>query len=177
MHCIDLKVVLENSGAGPYRDLVTRRTGQLVRGVVEAVLATMDGRDIVVIDFGGVRCLDWSCADEIIAKLIDVHGRMRYFLLLGVTEAHRDALDAVLARRGLAAVARDRAERAMVLGAVSEAGRRVFMAMAQRGAVDARHIAEALALPLSQARQAIEELLDRRLAVAFGTGARVLRTA
>ncbi|MEJ2237442.1 MAG: hypothetical protein P8X82_04015, partial [Gemmatimonadales bacterium] len=60
-----------------------------------------------VIDFGAVGCLDISCADEIVGKLLLDHGQVRYFLLRGVTEAHCEAINWVLERHGLAVVAED----------------------------------------------------------------------
>ena len=51
-------------------------------------------------DFTGVGCLDYSCADEIVAKL--VRDKVKVLLLRGLTEAHREAIQPVLAGAGLA---------------------------------------------------------------------------
>jgi hypothetical protein len=56
-----------------------------------------------VIDFTGVGCLDYSCADEIVAKLL--RDRVRVLVLRGMTEAHRDAIEPVLETAGLVAFA------------------------------------------------------------------------
>jgi len=51
-------------------------------------------------DFTGVGCLDYSCADEIVAKL--VRDKIKVLLLRGLTDAHREAIEPVLAGAGLA---------------------------------------------------------------------------
>ncbi|HEX9703940.1 MAG TPA: hypothetical protein VGA20_01680 [Gemmatimonadales bacterium] len=98
---IDVHAVLRASVSGVYTDLVTRPTGRAVRERIERDIG--DGRAAVaVMDFTGVGCLDYSCADEIVANLL--RERVRVLLLRGVTEAHRDAIEAVLAGHGLAVV-------------------------------------------------------------------------
>jgi len=61
-----LKEELKNGS----RDLVTRQSGQLIRERVERDL--LDEREGVVIslDFSKIGVIDYSCADEIVAKLI-----------------------------------------------------------------------------------------------------------
>ena len=96
--------------ASPNANLVTRPTGRAVR---EAIEARLDGAGqqvfVSVIDLTGVRVLDFSCADEVVAGLL-----LRYlpperpsnvFLLFrAVQEVHGHAVGEVLARHGLAAV-------------------------------------------------------------------------
>lgn len=100
---IDLRVILRSSVASPYDDLVTRRTGAAVRGGIERALAETPGNQPTIIDFSAVRCLDLSCADEIVAKLLLNHGARR-FILRGLSESQRDALEPVLSHQQLAVV-------------------------------------------------------------------------
>ena len=99
MQLIMIHEVLQQSVAGFYADLVTRPTGRAVRENIERDLPT---GTIAVMDFTGVGCLDYSCADEIVAKL--VRDKVRVLLLRGLSDAHRDAIEPVLAGHGLAAV-------------------------------------------------------------------------
>ncbi|MEX2156842.1 MAG: hypothetical protein WD773_08380 [Gemmatimonadales bacterium] len=96
---IMIHAVLQQSVAGFYTDLVTRPTGRAVRENIERDLPT---GTIAVMDFTGVGCLDYSCADEIIAKL--VRDKVRVLLLRGLTDSHREAIEPVLAGAGLAAL-------------------------------------------------------------------------
>lgn len=100
---IDVRVILRSSVASAYDDLVTRRTGAAVRGGIERALADTPGDQPAIIDFSAVRCLDLSCADEIVAKLLLNHGTRR-FILRGLSESQRDALEPVLAHQQLAVV-------------------------------------------------------------------------
>ena len=94
---IMVQTVLQQAVSGFYTDLVTRPTGRAVRENIERELPP---GTIAVMDFTGVGCLDYSCADEIVAKL--VRDKVRVLLLRGLTDAHREAIEPVLAGAGLA---------------------------------------------------------------------------
>jgi hypothetical protein len=100
---IDVHAVLQESVSGVYADLVTRPTGRVVREGIERVMAAVDA-DIAIarIDFTGVGCIDYSCADEIVAKLL--RGRPAVLVLTGISEGHREAIEPVLAGHHLAAL-------------------------------------------------------------------------
>ena len=68
---IDVHAALQESGSGVFADLVTRPTGRFVRAYIERALASVpDAVAVTRIDFTGVGCIDYSCADEIVAKLL-----------------------------------------------------------------------------------------------------------
>ncbi|MBI1967006.1 MAG: hypothetical protein HYS40_03360 [Gemmatimonadetes bacterium] len=99
---IDVHAVLQQSVAGYYADLVTRPTGRAVRESIETVLREAGEAAIARMDFSGVGCIDYSCADEIVAKLLREHGLV--LLLRGISEGHREAIEPVLQGHGLAAL-------------------------------------------------------------------------
>ena len=94
---IMVHAILQQSVAGLYTDLVTRPTGRAVRENIERDLPL---GSIAVMDFTGVGCLDYSCADEIVAKL--VRDKVKVLLLRGLTDSHRESIEPVLAGAGLA---------------------------------------------------------------------------
>ena len=97
---IDVHAVLQRSVPGYYADLVTRPTGRAVREQIER--AIVGGEPAVArIDFSGVGCIDYSCADEVIAKLLR---EVRVLLLRGLSDGHREMIEPVLLGHGLAAV-------------------------------------------------------------------------
>jgi len=113
---IDVHAMLRESVSATYADLVTRPTGRVVRERIERAIASSDGRDaegragggeddvtIARMDFTGVGCIDYSCADEIVAKLLRGM-RPAVLLLSGLADGHRDAIDSVLTGHGLAAL-------------------------------------------------------------------------
>ncbi len=65
---IDLGKVCQENGASNH--LVTRPTGRAVREAVEERLRSLGPRTLVTLDFLGVGIVDYSCADEVVAKLI-----------------------------------------------------------------------------------------------------------
>ena len=102
---IDVHAVLQESVSGIYADLVTRPTGRVVRERIERVMATAGGTgDVAIarIDFTGVGCIDYSCADEIVAKLL--RDRPAVLVLMGLADGHREAIEPVLAGHRLAAL-------------------------------------------------------------------------
>lgn len=144
MHHIDLKAILDQTNSSLHGNLVTRPTGRVVRSSIEEALAGDDGEPYAVIDFGTVRCLDYSCADEIVARLLREHGSARYFFLQGVTPSHCEAIEHVLERHALTVVARDREGHVRVLGPVPEQARIALSAFADRGLASAEELAEHL---------------------------------
>jgi len=115
---IDVHAVLRESVSAMYADLVTRPTGRVVRERIERAIARADGRGDVTIarmDFTGVGCIDYSCADEIVAKLL--RGRPAVLVLSGLADGHREAIDSVLSGHGLAALLERRDGTLEALGA------------------------------------------------------------
>jgi len=108
---IDMHAVLQQSVSSLYTDLVTRPTGRVVRERIEQAIAGLGGAGgpdgagemtIARIDFAGVGCIDYSCADEIVAKLL--RDRPAVLVLSGISEGHREAIEPVLTGHGLAAL-------------------------------------------------------------------------
>ena len=98
---IDVRALLRDSPAGCYTDLVTRPTGRVVRERIERALVEPEAAGpVVCMDFTGVGCIDYSCADEIVAKL--AAGRAVVLVLRGLAAGHFQAIEPVLAGHGLA---------------------------------------------------------------------------
>lgn len=166
---ISLRRVLQEAVAAPYRHLVTRATGAAVRGRIEAVLADADWT-ITLLDFSGVDCLDLSCADEIVAKLLlAAASRDRVVILAGVQEEQRDALEHVLVHHRLAVAATFTGTGAAdVLGFASDDARAAFTALRAHGPADAALLAARLDWALERATAALEDLGRHRIARAAG---------
>ena len=132
---ICLHRVLRESVTTPYRNLVTRATGAAVRGRIEAALA-LSACEVAVLDFSEVELLDFSCADEIVAKLVLSAARPgRALVLLGVRDEQREALDHVLAHHRVAVTARLHGSgEPVLLGSVTPDLHAAFAALRARGA-------------------------------------------
>lgn len=166
---ISLRRVLQEAVAAPYRHLVTRATGAAVRGRIEAVLADADWT-ITLLDFSGVDCLDLSCADEIVAKLLlAAASRNRVVILAGVQEEQRDALEHVLVHHRLAVAATFSGTGAAdVLGWTSSDAREAFASLRVDGPADPARLAARLDWQPERAEAALEDLERHRIAHAAG---------
>jgi len=91
---------MQESSSGAYMDLVTRPTGRVVRERIERTFDATGGPTVARMDFRGVGCLDYSCADEIVARLL--RERPAVLLLTGITDGHREAIEPVLVGHRLA---------------------------------------------------------------------------
>jgi hypothetical protein len=101
-----VRPALHVSVAALCSNLVTRPTGRAVRAAIEREIARTPGICLSVLDFSRVGVLDFSCADEVIAKLLDRYRRAdrpveAFFVVRGVSEHHREPIEAVLRRHGL----------------------------------------------------------------------------
>jgi len=166
---ISLHHVLQEAVATPYRNLVTRATGIAVRGRIEATLATGGGHT-TLLDFSGVDCLDMSCADEIVAKLLlAAASGDRVLVLTGVREEQREALEHVLAHHRLAVAACFRGTDAPdVLGWISVDAREAFADLRRRGSTDVSGLAGRVTWPVERAAVALDELAGHRIAQPIG---------
>jgi len=162
---IRLNDVLRETTQRPLRDLVTRPTGAAIRGrIQETILAT--GFPTTRLDFSGVGFLDFSCADEIVAKLLRDSAADHYLVLWDLDETQAEAIDHVLERQDLAVVAVPRGGSPLLLGAASAELRLAFRAVLEGGPGDAGRLASRLAWSLERAADALQLLALRRLVVA-----------
>lgn len=167
---IDVSSVLRRTVCDLYSNLVTRPTGATVRQAIEEALAEQPEPNVTVIDFSRVTLLDFSCADEIVGKLLDAHQRLgerrrTYFMIRGVHDAHLEAIEAVLERYDLAVIVQDDTGTAHLVGTLDDGARRVWQLVRQRGEVGATDLAEALGEPADTYSRVLDELSARRLVV------------
>lgn len=161
---VDVRDLLERSVANLYSHLVTRPTGRAVRLAIESQLDELGGPALSVVDLSSVVVLDYSCADEVVAKLVlRARGdeRPAYFVFQGVRGHHRDPIESALERHGLGAVAETAPARFELLGSGTEVERRLWMRVEEAGTLPASRIAEVA--PGDEERRGLETLVERRL--------------
>lgn len=169
MRHIDLSSVLRQTLACDlYSNLVTRPTGAAVRTQIEQLLGDVDGtRALTIIDFSQVSMIDFSCADEVVAKLLmrytaDDAPRDAYFLFRGVSDDHWVAIEAALERHGLA-LAVENADGVSVAGVLSDDERNTWEVAYRLGSANADDIALATGADSTQVRGTLDALCGRRL--------------
>ena len=168
MH-IDLSSVLRQTlSCELYSNLVTRPTGAAVRTQIEALLADARERSLTVIDFSHVGMIDFSCADEVVAKLLlryvaaERVDREAYFLFRGVTDDHWDAIETVLERHGLALVL-ETTHGARIVGMVNDGERAAWEKVYEMGRTVPAELASALGGDERDALALLDRLHRRRL--------------
>ena len=163
---IDVGHLVQRTVASLYSHLVTRQTGRAVRMAIETQLAELGERSLSLIDLSEVTVLDFSCADEVVAKLLQRYSgedpTQAYFVFRGVHEPHRDQIEWVLHRQGLAAVAEVDPGRFDLLGDRSEPQEAAWRVLEERGLIGREEVGDLL--PDAEQRHALDELVQRRLA-------------
>jgi hypothetical protein len=173
---IDVSSMLRKSVCELYSNLVTRPTGAAVRCEIEQELDRIGDRALTVIDFSHVGLLDFSRADEIVAKLLlqyvstDAPRREVYFLFRGISESHMEAIEAVLERHKLALVTQHADGASRLVGIADLEERRAWEIIAQLGAAASADIADAIGLSPDAAERTLDKLWRRRLLIRHDHG-------
>lgn len=165
MH-IDLGSVLRGTVCDVYSNLVTRPTGAAVRTAIEAQVGAYGTPEVTTLDFSQVNLLDFSCADEIVAKLLlrftRSDGPAGYLTFRGLHDGHLDPIETVLERHELAMVSWHEGA-AELFGVVDGDERRHWEVVRDHGPVGVAQVAGLLAIEPALAEQQLERLVRRRL--------------
>lgn len=167
-HAVDVRDLMSRTVANLYSHLVTRPTGRAVRLAIEQQLEEMNRPVLSLVDFSSVAILDYSCADEVVAKLLlalrdGMGGGRAWVLFRGLQEFHRDPVEAVLERHTLGAVLQegDGGEGELV-GTTPEETRALWYEVEALGRIPAAEIPQ-LAPAGSSATERLEHLVRDRL--------------
>ena len=175
---IDLSDVHRRSVTSLFSNLVTRPTGRAIRTGVESQITEMEGERSVclsILDFTQVRVLDYSCADEIVAKLLlRFQGQERpaeaYFLVRGIQEHHEEAIEAVLERHGLLLVVEDEAGACRLIGDADPVQRAVWAALVRRERAGPSQVAADTGLAPEAVDGALAAMVSLRVAAPHSDG-------
>jgi hypothetical protein len=164
----DMSAMVQRSVATLYSHLVTRPTGQALRLGIETQITELGALCVTVLDFSEVAVLDYSCADEIVAKLIQRFQREdrpaeAYFLARGIEDRHRDTIEAVLGRQGLAITAELADGSVVLLGEALESERKAWAALESMGRAVPTDLAERTGASAADTVAALDSLARRRV--------------
>ena len=114
-----LKEELKNGSA----DLVTRNSGQVIRERIEKDITKEKDGEVIALDFSKIGIIDYSCADEIVAKLIsrligEEYGD-RYIVLSGLNENQKENIEVALERKDLAVMAEMKDGKKILIGSLT----------------------------------------------------------
>jgi hypothetical protein len=116
---------------------------------------------VSLVDLSDVSILDYSCADEVVAKLLlrylpTDRPRNAFFVFRGVQVRHREPMETVLHRQDLAAVAQAEDGRFDLLGARTPGEERAWDLLEEAGSLPAAALG-------SESGDGLSRLLERRL--------------
>ena len=151
----------------PY--LVTRHTGRAVRLSIEGLVSEQGSLSLTVLDFGDVSVIDFSCADEVVAKLllrsveVTNAAQQRFYVFRGVSQHHLDPMESALRRRGLAAAAQRPSGEPFLIGDVEPAASRLWLALCEAGRASADDLAPRLGMEPRDCGRLLDRMVERRL--------------
>ncbi len=170
---IDVGTVLRGTVCELYSNLVTRPTGAAVRSAIEQQVSEVHIPAVTTIDFSRVNLLDFSCADEIVAKLllrwVSDDGPGGYLAFRGIHDGHLDPIETVLERHALALVSWHEGE-AELFGHVNDLERSFWDVVRDNEPIGADGVARHLETTIEQAVLELDKLVRRRLLIRDDVG-------
>ncbi|HUE77690.1 MAG TPA: hypothetical protein VMM83_07090 [Longimicrobiales bacterium] len=170
----DLSDLVRKSVATLYSHLVTRPTGQALRLGIESQITELGTVCLTVLDFSEVVVLDYSCAEETVAKLIHRFQREdrpseAFFIVRGIDDRHRETIESVLGRQGLAIAAEPADGEATVIGHVSDRELTAWRALEELRHATAAALADRLNASEAEMGELLERLAHRRVVARMET--------
>ena len=148
-------------------DLVTRTSGQTIRNRIERDIAREEDRMVVALDFSKIGIIDYSCADEVVAKLISrlLGGEYgdKYILLRGLNENQRENIEVALERKGLAVMADMKKEGRILLGNINNYLRQTLDLILEKERMTAQELSDTLDLEANTSGTRLLNLHKKRL--------------
>ncbi|MCG8469954.1 MAG: hypothetical protein MJB57_17390 [Gemmatimonadetes bacterium] len=155
-----------------YSYLVTRHTGRTVRTNIEEQLARVERAALAVLDLRHVPLIDFSCADEVVAKLVvlsvDARPHRRFVLFRGLAEHHLEPIESALTRQGLAAAAESDRGEPLLIGSLEPRAAAAWREIWALGHVDVDALAERLDERAEHLLEALDDLEARALVIRDG---------
>ena len=164
----DLSSLVRRSVASLYSNLVTRPTGRALRLGIESQIGEVGSCCVSILDFTEVIVLDYSCADEAVAKLIQRYMQADrpadvYFIARGVAEQHCGPIETVLLRHGLALVAQRNGVGFTLLGTTTGREQAIWVALERAGFASLPELARATDHTEADARELLDGLARQRV--------------
>ena len=163
----DLKVFMKEELLNGSTNLVTRETGALIRARLERELGGERDPVIGFLDFSGVGVIDFSCADEVIARLISrllggEYGE-KFIVLKGLSPNQMENIEVALERKKLAVLSFQEAAGWRVLGFLNNYLRKTLLSVMERGSITLRELAQEGGIPLNTGGTRLLNLYKKRL--------------
>jgi hypothetical protein len=158
-----LKEELKNGSS----DLVTRQSGQAIRERIEKDIADEKNGSIIALDFSKIGIVDYSCADEVVAKLISrlLSGEYgdKYIVLTGLNENQKENIEVALERKDLAVMAQMRDGSRVLIGSLNSYLQKTLDLIIKKGKLTAGELSDVFKLPANTSGTRLLNLHKKRL--------------
>ncbi len=158
-----LKEELKNGSS----DLVTRQSGQVIRNRIEQDIEREKDGEIIALDFSKIGIIDYSCADEIVAKLISrlLSGEYgdKYIILTGLNENQKENIEVALERKDLSVIAQMRNGKKILLGTLNNYLNETLTLILKKSTITAKELSDAMKLEMNTSGTRLLNLHKKRL--------------
>lgn len=158
-----LKEELKNGSS----DLVTRQSGQVIRNRIEQDIEKEKNGEVIALDFSKIGIIDYSCADEIVAKLISrlLSGEYgdRYIILTGLNENQKENIEVALERKDLAVIIQMRDGKKILLGSLNNYLNETLTLILKKSKITAKDLSETMNLEANTSGTRLLNLYKKRL--------------
>lgn len=158
-----LKEELKNGSS----DLVTRQSGRTIRKRIERALENEKNGEIIALSFSKIGVIDYSCADEIVAKLISrlLSGEYgdKYIVLTGLNENQKENIEVALERKELAIIAEMRSGTRILLGSLNNYLKQTLNLILKKGKITAKDLSEAMKIEANTSGMRLLNLHKKRV--------------
>lgn len=149
------------------KNLVTRETGKVMREALEGKIQSEPQGTVVVLDFSNVGIIDFSCAEEVIAKmmarLIQREYGDKYILLTSLTPNQEENIHAALQTKRLLALSLKGAKKPKYLGVLNPYLMDTLQLILERKSITARELADLTQVEINTASTKLLNLHKARL--------------
>ena len=167
MHTYNLYKILKEELKNGSNDLVTRQSGQIIRERIERDITQEENGAIVSLDFSKIGIIDYSCADEIVAKLISrlLSGEYgdRYIVLAGLNENQKENIEVALERKELAIIAEMRDGKKILMGSLNNYLKETLNLILKKRKITAKELSETMKLEPNTSGTRLLNLHKKRL--------------
>jgi len=163
----DLYKFLKEELVNGSKDLVTRPSGEKIRRRIERGMEKEPDGAVVGLDFAKIGIIDYSCADEIVAKLVSrlLGGEYgdKYLILTGLNENQKENIEVALERKDLAVMASMKDGGRIVLGNLNNYLKDTLAFISVRRKATAKDLADARKLEANTSGTRLLNLHKKRL--------------
>ncbi len=169
MTTYDLYKILKEELRNGSSNLVTRPSGQVIREYIEKRIEKEKNGEVIALDFSKIGIIDYSCADEVVAKLIsrllsNEYGD-KYILLTGLNDNQKENIEVALERKDLAVMAEIKDGRKILLGNLNNYLKKTLDLIVKKEKIIARELSEIMKLEANTSGMRLLNLHKKRLVI------------